>query len=415
VEVPAGAQAAPTGLYAWRTLANRLEWIGRFGGSAASERAVNRGLQWLARHQGPDGRWSSRCLAAHPDSQCRKDVPCSGEGGLFDMAHTGLTLLAFQAGGHYDFNGNNYSENVRRGLDWLVAHQQADGALVQPEGDGPRPTPRRRRLKGPANPFYQEFMYEHGMATFALAEACAIRKAMGQPRHGAYFQAAEKAIRFLYQMQHDDGGWRYTPNPREPSDTSVSGWQVLALKSAREAGLPLSPDCVQKARRFFDACAMPDGRTNYQPRTLHTEATTGVGMLARQFLFDEAHAPLVRTAANRLADYAAGSESKPSAWTKERDYYLWYNCTLAMFQAGGQPWKRWNAAVRDTLVGLQDGSPGCQRGSWSPETQRDQRGGRVYTTALATLCLEVYYRYAKEAAGEALDVTAQPPPAAAKP
>ena len=76
------------------------------------------------------------------------------------------------------------------------------------------------------------------------------------------------------------------------------------------------------------------------------------------------------------------------------DYYTFYNGTLAMFQAGGQPWKRWNDVVRDTLVDRQCGEDeGCRRGSWDPTGRWSPEGGRVYSTALAVLTLEVYYRY----------------------
>jgi hypothetical protein len=125
---------------------------------------------------------------------------------------------------------------------------------------------------------------------------------------------------------------------------------------------------------------------------LATEATTGVGMLAKQFLLGEPEAPLVKDAARYLAGYAE------RRWPKKGrpgtpDYYLWYNCTLAMFQRGGRPWERWNDRVRDTLVKLQE-HKGCQRGSWDPADLWGAHGGRIYSTALAVLTLEVYYRYA---------------------
>jgi len=217
---------------------------------------------------------------------------------------------------------------------------------------------------------------------------------VGSSEVSRYRSAAEKAIRFIERNQHNDGGWRYTADVKRPGDTSVSGWQVLALKSAIEAGIPVSDVCIARVRKLFDARASEEyGRTGYNDRIPLTEATTGVGMLARQFLLDEPDCQLVRDAAVYLADHAEMMWSDREASGDLRDYYLWYNCTLAMFQAGGEPWQRWNRLVRDTIIAMQC-QDGCERGSWSPESKWGEEGGRIYTTALAVLTLEVYYRYA---------------------
>ncbi|MGA2034840.1 MAG: hypothetical protein ABSG68_21530, partial [Thermoguttaceae bacterium] len=381
---PAPKAAAPwpqRKLFQRRTLADRTQWIGRYGGSAASERAADEGLAWLARHQAPDGFWANRCLGSQPPSMCEKGHPCDGSGEMFEMAHTGLALLAFQAGGHYYCNGAKYCQAVRRGLDWMVAHQRGDGGLIgskQPSGFARN---------------HKNYMYEHGIAAFALADACAAAAALGQPADDRYAPALAKAVAFIERNQHNDGGWRYTEEPGEPGDTSVSGWQVLALSSAREAAVDVDPRCLAKIDRFFRSCQTgANGRTGYQGRTLQTDATTGIGMAARQFLFLDRDAPLVRDAAPYLAALAEKSWKKPTLAADDCDYYLWYNCTLAMFQAGGDAWNRWNAVVRDAVVGLQR-HDGCPRGSWDPGDAWGQRGGRIYSTALAILTLEVYYRY----------------------
>jgi hypothetical protein len=404
-----------SGIYSLRTAPHREEIIATFGGTAESERAVGEGLIWLARHQASAGDWSSTCLGRGPESRCEKDVsPCDGQGQPYEAAQTGLALLAFQAGGNYHFNGHMYSENVRHGLDWLVEHQDDEGALVGSQN---------KRRGGLSGQYGGIFMYEHGMATFALSEACALEKAAGRHPNENYFAAAERAVRFIERQQHSDGGWRYTTNRAERSDTSVSGWQVLALKSAREAGIRIDDQTVGQVTEFFETCENPStGRTGYtNAAQALTEATTGVGMLVHEFLLKEPESPLVKRASEFLADMAE------QRWGKQRpngigvpnvgqilgrnagrflgqnnvDYYLWYNCTLAMFQAGGKPWERWNGLVRDRVIAEQDHGDGCIRGSWPANDGRNgQLGGRIYSTSLAVLTLEVYYRFAKPDHGD---------------
>lgn len=377
----AGMQLAALGLYDKRTQANREQWIVNYGGSAISEGAVTDGLEWLARHQAPEGFWSSECLGNGEHSQCQRRDPCTGEGDRYEMALTGLALLAFQAGGHYYFNDAEYSEVVRKGLDWMVANQGSKGGLIGTHD------------KGGYSVYHKHYMYEHGIASFALNEACAIARALNEPDEVRYRDAAQRAVDFIEDNQHSDGGWRYTPDLLEESDTSVTGWQVLALKAALEAGLDVDEYCVQNARTYFHSRETGEnGRTGYNNRNVMTDATTGLGMLARQFLFDEADSALIPEAAAYLADMAQAKWGQQRDIEENADYYLWYNCTLAMFHAGGEPWQRWNSIIRDTVISLQRHS-GCERGSWDPSSKWGNKGGRIYTTALAVLTLEVYYRY----------------------
>lgn len=123
-----GDDGGSVGLYSRRTKAGRAQWLGKYGGTPESEKAVAAGLDWLARHQAADGSWSNRCLGPGPESRCEKNAPCTDGGGTFEMAHTGLAVLAFQAGGYYDFNDTAYSAVVRKALDWIANHQEADGA-----------------------------------------------------------------------------------------------------------------------------------------------------------------------------------------------------------------------------------------------------------------------------------------------
>jgi len=252
------------------------------------------------------------------------------------------------------------------------------------------------------------FMYEHGMAAFAMTEACAVAVAAKQTPDDRYHLAAARAIRFIEEEQHADGGWRYTEGDSEPSDVSVSGWQVLALKTAKQAKISVSDHCVRKIEQFFKSCELGEGRTGYLSNgEVMSDATTGVGMLVHQFILERPDSPLIKEGALYLADVAERSWTWPAdsqsvaghPGSFKGNYYTWYNCTLAMFQAGGEPWKRWNDVVRDLVIKRQrQDSKACLCGSWDPDTQWDDQGGRIYSTALAVLTLEVYYRYHSERA-----------------
>jgi len=380
--------AQPLGLYSERTRADREDWIGEVGGTTESELGVADGLDWLARHQAEDGHWGPDCLG--PDgSRCETEHPCGGPGGKYEAALTGLAVLAFQAGGNYDFNDRKYTENVRRGLDWLVARQGVDGEILG--SLNPQSAVQGARL------FYNDrYMYEHGIAAFALCEACALARAAERQADEKYLAAAIKAVSFIEAQQHDDGGWRYRPVKSDRSDTSVSGWAMLALKTAKEADLKVKPATISKMTAFFERMAdLHTGRTRYLGRQHVSDATTGVGMMVDEFIKHQTDSSLVHLAADYLASQAE------SCWggvqPGDPDFYLWYNCTLAMFLAGGDPWNRWNDVVRNHVLSLQIHDSGCARGSWEPDGQWGSEGGRVFSTALAVLTLEVYYRFARNA------------------
>ncbi|HVX10561.1 MAG TPA: prenyltransferase/squalene oxidase repeat-containing protein [Pirellulales bacterium] len=387
-DVAAATPSQPLGLYSERTRPDRETWITGVGGTPVSETAVAAGLDWLSRHQAEDGHWGPDCLGAG-GSCCEKAHPCDGGGLPFEAALTGLALLAFQAGGHYDFNDRPNSDRVRRGLDWLVARQGPNGELVGSTNQlGNPPT------------YDQHYMYEHAIGTFALAEACAVARAAGRHPDEKYHAAATKAIEFLESQQHNDGGWRYTPDKWSASDASVSGWAMLALKTAKEADLPVQDATLTRMLAFFKQLSDPlTGRTHYQGVTYVSDATTGVGMMVDEFVKHEPDSELVHLASSYLADQAEGQWG--GAAKQPSDHYLWYNCTLAMFMAGGDNWDRWNKVVRDYIVSLQLHGENCNRGSWEPHDDHwGSIGGRVYTTALGVLTLEVYYRFAREKAVE---------------
>lgn len=378
----------PLGLYSQRTRPDREKWIANVGGTSESELGVAAGLDWLARHQGEDGHWGPDCLGPGPTSRCEHEHPCGGPGQNYDAALTGLPVLAFQAGGNYYFNEHAFSDNVRRGLDWLVARQGPNGELVGPRnrlGDVPHQ---------PVN-YDGRYMYEHAIATFALAEACAVAKAAQRHPDEKYLAAAIKAVKFIEDQQHSDGGWRYTSNKSDGSDASVSGWVMLALKTAKEAELPVQDETMTRMTAFFKKLADPlTGRTHYQGLNYVSDATTGVGMMVDEFVIHQPDSELVHLAAAYLADQA--EERWGGGRMGVSDFYLWYNCTLAMFMAGGETWKRWNDVVRNHIILLQLHGASCDRGSWEPSGAYGNEGGRIFSTSLCVLALEVYYRFSRD-------------------
>jgi hypothetical protein len=386
-----GDAAGPVeGVYAWRTRPDRASWLSARGGTPESERAVEFGLEWLVRHQADEGFWSNSCVApegSNPHARCDARAACPGAGKAVEMAHTGLALLALQGSGNYDANGNPYSENVARAIRWIIGHQGEDGALIGSLNAGKR--------------LFPDYMYEHGIATLALTEACAVAVASGRQPGEGHAKAVEAAVRFIEHQQHDDGGWRYTADKSLPSDTSISSWQMFALWSAREAGIAVDEACLAKAVEFYQRCETgQDGRTAYLAgRGVGTEATTGAGMWVHLFLRRQPDSPLVQAAAPCLAGFAEKTYGSPESRPKYNDFYLWHHCSLPMARLGGASWDRWNRSIRETLIELQQ-TEGCSRGSWDSETSMYGRGaggaGRIYTTALAILTLEVYYRYAAE-------------------
>jgi hypothetical protein len=196
-----------------------------------------------------------------------------------------------------------------------------------------------------------------------------------------------------------DGFPRSTQPDEQPepmsNDCSVSGWVMLALKTAREAKIKLERGTIPRMTAFFARHQVRDRTYYFSPTQQGTDAMTGVGMMVVEFFQNKHDSPFVSRGARYLADRAEARHAGGA--TPAPDYYLWYNCTMAMFQAGGEAWERWNRAVRDEVIGLQVHGESCERGSWPPNDQWSTRGGRIYSTALVVLTLEVYYRFQRVA------------------
>ena len=334
-----------------------------WGGSDATEAAVAAALGWLAGAQSADGRWDASRYAAGrvvgPSLSAQGGHgPESGRSS--DHGVTGLAILAFLAAGHTPESGA-YADVVSSGVQFLVRRQAADGSLA-----------------GPAA-FFAE-LYCHGMATLAVAECHALTgDAMLKP-------VLRRAIDYTVSRQHPaTGGWRYAAGDR--GDTSQLGWQLMALASSRQLGLPDAFAAERASRRFLDSVTTGPraGLASYRPGERPTPAMTAEALYARLLLGLSPSAPAAVEAAAYLEQHRPGRSRV--------DSYAWYYGTLAVFHVGGKPWQRWNAGLQQTLLPLQRTGTGPLVGSWDPDSAWGLHGGRVYATALAALMFEVYYRY----------------------
>jgi hypothetical protein len=346
------------------------------GGSAETERAVELGLEYLARHQFPDGHWSIDRFPAGGDGY---ENAAPGQM-MADTAGTGLALLAFLGAG-YTHREEKYQGVVRNGIDWLVANQQADGHLYTERTD---------------QTSYGR-IYGHGIATIALCEA------YGMTKDPALRAPVEKAVQFILQAQHPArGGWRY--QPRAESDTSVSGWQLMALRSAQMAGLKVPDENLLKVGRWLDLAQAAGGsRYRYNPYASDTpeqrqgrqpnRTMTAEGLLMRMYLgWQRNNAALVEGADFLETNLPENGER--GQWL--RDAYYWYYGTQVMFHMQGNYWAAWNSRLHPLLEQSQM-QTGPLAGSWDPNQPVPDRwahaAGRHYVTCLNLLMLEVYYRH----------------------
>ena len=336
----------------------------RRGRGRKAQVAVDNGLAWLAKNQSADGSW-----AAGKDDVSRVGV-------------TALALLAFVGAGETDLVGS-HKETVRRGLDWLAKRQDATGRFQSTGRPGPVP--------------------DHATATLAVGEL-----AMFTGRAKADMVYAKSMVHIIAkQVSADgrDGGWGDT-SVAKLGDAETTSWILLALVGAKAAGHVVAEDLLRGGIAALDALsdeetgrtgqvirgALPERRDPARLPPGKSEAPTAMALLARLFtaqFFPE----LIETA--KIAKSSNLVRSRPPEWEARGSdmTYLYFGIT-AMYQIGDDTWKAWWRSVRDGLSERQrrDGGPS---GSWEPIGPRGEVGGRVFSTAMAVLCLETPYRYAR--------------------
>ncbi len=404
--------------YRLRSREYRQDAVWKFGGTERSEATVERSLRWLSSQQLPDGRWNADAHGAGLVEVDELGVKRNFAGRDADTGLSALVTLAFLGAG-YTHEDGRYSIQVDRALDWLVSQQGQDGNLA-----------------GSARRYAR--MYCHAMATYALAEALAMQKemvmdpvvdpdlltlgpctaasiaamsgvALGLPTvvYGKTWSmsvaatadaqawtlrrvndlrlrsALLKAVRFTIQQQSPGGGWRYAKG--QVGDVSMFGWHLMSLKSAELAGVQIPQTVRDRMFQFINGVRQGDhgGLFGYRYDEEVTPPMTAEALFCQQML------GFKRDTTRNVESVRYLLENLPRL--SEMNLYYWYYGTLAMYQYGGKPWEQWNAAVRDTLIDQQV-REGNLVGSWDPNGPWGRYGGRLYSTALATLTLEVYYR-----------------------
>lgn len=340
-------------IYQLRAPGKRKQYIAELGGSVETENAVEQALAWLSEMQSDDGRW---------DVDGFKGVrACGGRGDQVnaDVGLTGLSLLAFLGAGYTHTQGA-HKDTVKKGLDWLISGLEDNGDL---------------RRGGQ--------MYDHAMATAALCESLSLTEDQ------AIRPVARRAVTFILNAQNPGAAWRY--NPREDNDTSVTGWQILALKSAEVAGIPVPPQHYRWTHMWLDEVRKGETGGLYSYRTGHavTPVMTAEGWFCQLFMGEQSRTRGQDESIEHLMQHLP-------VWAPEIPgavhFYYWYYATLALHLSGAEEFGRWNDALTAALMKGRI-TEGPAAGSWDPVSHLGTRGGRVYTTAAATLCLEVYYRY----------------------
>lgn len=375
-----------------RSVESRRSLAERFGGGARTETAVDLGLAWLAAHQSPDGAWRrSEFLQRCPVDDVCGNGPRTRLDVSLDVGLTGLVLLAFTGAGFTDREGP-YQPHVAAAVESLLAAQALDGGFSRDEA-----------MSG----------YNDSLATFALAELYSLTR---DPRLEAPLR---RAVDRLAQSQQVLGGWDYLPRADSGrNDTSITAWCVQALQAAAAAGIPVPRPALIRAALHFSRATQADGRVWYadqgngfrldpaslRPVYRYGPAMTAAGLMCGELLGLALESDLIRRQrALLLAEPPSVAAFRGRDATGLHSEYYWYYGTVAMFQAGGEHWERWNAALRDAILPLQDReqTPGGRKrhryGSWQPYGANwgkwGRMGGRVYATAISVLTLETYYRH----------------------
>jgi len=348
LEIATPIQRALTG----RSEGMQQKLLAAYGGTGATQRAVTNALRWLQRNQTGQGMWS---LTGRYKDGARYENR---------EAATGLALLAFQGAGHTPSGDPQHEFTKVTAKAWraLLRKQNATGDFFQ---EGRRATSQ---------------LYSQAICTIALCEL------YGMTHDSRYREPAQRAIDYCVRVQASEGGWRYYPGGT--SDVSVTGWFVMALQSARMAGLQVPTPTLQRISDYLDSMSSGGGKFySYRPKRPPTASMTAEGLLCRQYLGWAQSDRRLRGGAQYLINNLPVWESG------ERDVYYWYYATQVCHHMEGKYWRTWNNTMK-VLLPEHQVHEGRERGSWDPKGDEwGDEAGRLYVTCLSTFMLEVYYRH----------------------
>ena len=325
--------------------------LSAYGGTGATQQAVMEALKWLARNQERGGMWSLRGKYANGARRENRE------------AATGMALIAFQGAG-YTPQGDPkepFTKITRRAWKELLEQQDKSGSFFKAGRSSDR-------------------LYTQAICTIALCEL------YGMTEEPKYREPAQRAIDYCVQIQTPQGGWRYFPG--KDNDLSVTGWFVMALQSARMAGLDVPTPTLDRVSGYLDTVARDGGsQYAYQQNLSARLSMTAEGLLCRQYLgWGHDNIQL-----HRGVDILIHN---PPSWdASDRDVYYWYYATQVCHHMEGSYWQAWNRVMREVLPKHQV-RDGKERGSWDPRGDEwGDEAGRLFVTCLSTYMLEVYYRH----------------------
>jgi len=299
------------------------------------ERAVTRGLAYLASVQSDDGSFGRGRFSRH-------------------VGITALCGIAFLADGHVPGRGR-YGDNVAKALEYVLRSSEESGLLAVENSTGP--------------------MYGHGFAALFLGEVYGMN-----PQDTRVRDALVRAVQLIVNSQNDEGGWRYNPVPYD-ADVSVTICQVMALRSARNAGIKVPKETIDAAVRYVRECQNADGGFRYMRvsgASAWPRSAAGVATLFYAGIYED-------DSIARALDYLARTAPPGSGGPMIQPYYFYghYYAVQAMYLAGGEWWAQWWPRIRDELVLLQS-----EDGSWV-----DHQSGNAYATAMALVVAQMPKRY----------------------
>jgi hypothetical protein len=322
-----------------------------------------------------------------------------GDGSGFDghdVGVTGLAILAFTGNGHThrDSDHAEYVECLQRAVAYMKKAQvrSEDPATAGRYGPGTG----------------EQWIYDHAIATMAMGELLIMSgDVIGLRR------SVTDAVKLCLRAQNDGFGWRYGIKPGD-NDTSVTGWMVLALKTAKSADLDIPKEEFDRAFRgavnWFDRATASNGKTGYMvpgdegsrlanvhpnpyPYSKELSCMTAVGVLCRLFAGESRKSKAIMQGVDILMKETPRWQEAKGRSLSTINMYHWYYGSYAMFQFGGSAWKTWNESMIKALLNSQRQGVICEDGSWDPIDEWGAAGGRVYSTALGAMTLEVYYRF----------------------